>query len=85
MIDPKNLGLTSRDKIEVIEENHLALVIHRKSRIIMADGKRFLEKIQLIQKNMPKVKVSLKTSTPMCSKTRSFLEAHGVRILNLEK
>ena len=43
-IDPKKYGLTPRDQIRRIDATHWALVMNRKSRIIMADGRRILEK-----------------------------------------
>jgi hypothetical protein len=79
-IDPKQIGLSSRDRIERISYNQLALVIDRKSRIVMADGKRILEKVRKIQKNEPGVTVTLQTKAPVCSKTRTFLAENNVTI-----
>ena len=41
-IDPTSLGLPSRTTVEEIDSNTLAIVIQRKSRIIMADGIKIL-------------------------------------------
>ena len=79
-IDPKFFGLTARDRVERLSTNHIALIVDRKSRIIMADGKRILEKVNKIQNHSPGIKVSLRTSAPVCSKTRTFLEGQGIEV-----
>jgi hypothetical protein len=38
--NPKEFGLPARTVIEQIDKNTIALVIDRKSRIIMSDGKK---------------------------------------------
>lgn len=38
-LEPKEFGLPARTVIGQIDENTIALIIDRKSRIIMADGK----------------------------------------------
>lgn len=76
-------GLTSRDRLHVESENHWSLVIDRKSRIIMADGRRLLAKIQNIQKEHPDLRIDIRTSAPVCGKTRAFLAEHGITIVPL--
>jgi len=81
-LNPKEYGLPARTLIEQIDENTIALVIARKSRIIMADGRKMLDKISKMKKNRPSVAVVLKTTAPVCSKTKNFLEGEGIQILN---
>ena len=61
--------------------DRLAIVIIRKSRIIMSDGKKILEKTEKIKEALPKAKISLKTSAPVCSKTTVFLKKNGIDII----
>jgi len=56
-------------------------MISRTSRVIMSDGKKILEKAMRIRKLQPESKVSLKVTAPLCSKTKHFLEEHGIEIL----
>jgi hypothetical protein len=81
LIDPAQFGLYPKTVIEELSKNHFALVITRKSRIIMSDGNRILEKAGRIKKIRKTVKVSLKISGPICSKTKKFLHDHGVEII----
>ena len=83
-IDPKQYGLSARDRLEKLSDNHLALVINRKSRIIMADGKRILQKAEILRTHQPDVSISLKTNAPVCSKTWAFLHDHDIDIITQE-
>ncbi len=78
---PKLFGLPPRTVLEQIAEDTIAIVIDRKSRIIMADGKKILEKSQKIKEIQPSTTVVLKTTTPVCSKTMKFLEAEGIQVV----
>lgn len=82
-IDPKEFGLHARTVLEQVDEHTVALVMDRKSRIIMADGRKIVEKVEKIQKVRPKITVVLKTSAPVCSKTTTFLEKSGITIHSL--
>ena len=57
-LDPKDFGLQSRTIIERINQNTIALVINRKSRIIMSDGRKILDKVEKINDN-PDIDVAL--------------------------
>jgi hypothetical protein len=81
IIDPKEFSLPPKTVIEQAGENHLAIVINRKSRVIMSDGKKILEKAEKIRKLQPKTRVSLKISAPLCSKTKIYLEEHGINVV----
>ena len=80
IIDPKQFGLPSKTVIEQISKNNFAIVISRKSRVIMADGKKLLDKATKIKEDQPQAIVTLKISAPLCSKTKQFLEEHGIAV-----
>jgi len=81
MIEATKFGLPKSTMIETIANGHYALLIFRKSRIIMKDGIKLLAKAGQIKKHEPSARISLKTSTPICSKTRKFLEDHHISII----
>ncbi len=81
LIDPKEFGITGKTVIEQVGKNHYAIVISRKSRIIMTDGRKLLDKFKLIKKALPGVRLSLKTTTPVCGKTIFFLKDHKIDII----
>ena len=81
-LNPKDYGLPARSLIEDIDKNTIALVIDRKSRIIMTDGKKLLEKVNIIKEVQPAMKVALITTAPICSKTKIFLESEGVQVIH---
>lgn len=84
MLDPADFGLNSRTVLKKISNNHIAIVINRKSRFIMKDGKMFLEKAHSVKKTAGDIRVSLMTSAPVCSKTASFLAENGIDIIPLK-
>lgn len=79
-LNPRDYGLSARTLIEKIDKNTIALIIDRKSRIIMTDGKKILQKIHQIKETLPAVRVELITTAPVCSKTKTFLEGEGVEV-----
>ena len=79
--DPKLFGLPPQTKIEEIKPNTLAIVINRKSRIIMADAKKILAKAAKIMQAKPGCKVFLKTTAPVCSKSQQLLEERGIEVV----
>ena len=81
-LDPKTFNLNNRVVIEE-EKNTLTLVVNRKSRIIMKDGRRLLDQIRQIKK-VSKKAVLIVTTAPVCSKTKSFLNSNGVEIIQEE-
>jgi hypothetical protein len=80
-IDPQSLGLPPRTVVEEIDTNTLAIVINRKSRIIMADGRKILAKAKKMKQAKPGCKVALKTSAPLCSKTLQYFADHGIAVI----
>ena len=53
LIDPNEFGLPARTIIEKLGKNRLALVIDRKSRLIMADGLKIVAKAAKIRESRP--------------------------------
>ena len=80
-IDPRSLGLPSRTIVEEIDTKTLAIVIKRKSRVIMADGLKILAKVNTIKTATPGMNVILKTTTPICSKTLQLFEKKGLKVI----
>ena len=80
-LDPKSLGLPGKTSVEVIDKNTLAIVIKRKSRIIMSDGIKILDKVDTIKTAKPGMDVQLKTTTPICSKTLQLFRKKGLEII----
>ncbi len=79
-IDPKLYGLSPSTRLKQISATKFDIVIKRKSRIIMKDGEVVLAKADKIKKHVPNARVSLVTSAPVCSKTKVFLNEHGVSV-----
>ena len=82
-IDPKKFNLSKKVVIKKTT-NSLSIIINRKTRIIMKDGRRLLEQANQIKKvsNKP---VSIFTTAPVCSKTKAFLSNNNVEIIQEKK
>lgn len=80
-LDPKKFGLPPQTVIRQISKNHIVFVISRKSRIIMSDGRKVLEKAEKIREILPDSRISLRTSAPVCSKTIQFLKDHNIGVI----
>jgi hypothetical protein len=82
-IDPKKFNLSKKVVIEKTNSS-LSIIINRKTRIIMKDGRRLLEQANQIKKvsNKP---VSIFTTAPVCSKTKAFLSNNNVEIIQEKK
>ena len=78
---PQQFGLPARTVLEQIDANTIAIVINRKSRLIMADGKKILEKSRKIRESLISGRVVLKTTAPVCGKTVQVLEAEGIELI----
>ena len=78
-IDPKKYGLNTRTVLIENEQKEIIIVINRKSRIIMKDGKKILEKARKIQQQENKT-ISVRTDAPVCSKTKQHLQKNGIEI-----
>ena len=81
-INPLEYNLPPRLNIQVNKKNELFYIIDRKSRIIMKDGVKIFNHVQEIRKKELSIKIILKTTAPVCSKTKAFLFEKGVSVVN---
>ena len=77
-IDPTQYNLSSRVDLRQDRSGDLLIIIDRKSRIIMKDGIRVLEMGKKINKIDPKKNISVRTSAPICSKTKKLLLENSI-------
>ena len=77
-IDPTQYNLSSRVDLRQDRSEDLLIIIDRKSRIIMKDGIRVLEMVKKINKIDPKKNISVRTSAPICSKTKKLLLENNI-------
>lgn len=82
-LSPAQFGLPPRTQLERVDEQTIAIRIDRKSRIIMADGLKILDKITVLQQSLPDHLFALKTTAPVCGKTKTFLQQHGVTVIEV--
>ena len=82
-IDPTQYNLSSRVDLRQDRSGGLLIVIDRKSRIIMKDGIRVLEVVKKINKIDPKKNISVRTSAPICSKTKKLLLENSIMVKSL--
>ena len=82
-INPKRYNLSQRLNLQQNELNELFIIIDRQSRIIMKDGHRILKMVNRIQSIEKDRHVSVLTSAPVCSKTKTFLSNHSIPVKNL--
>ncbi|MFQ6613227.1 MAG: hypothetical protein ACE5D1_00140 [Fidelibacterota bacterium] len=82
--DPCQFGLPKRVRLKQSETNEFALVIERKSRIIMRDGQRILHYAELIRNRNPVAHISLITTAPVCRKTTRLLKEQHITVIRME-
>ena len=80
-LSPKDYGLNSKVKL-IQSDDHIGIVIDRKSRIIMKDGLRILNQSKKIKQISNSV-IRLYTSAPVCSKTKVFLQNNNILIYRM--
>ena len=76
-LDPGKFNLPPKTVLEEDANGQLTLVIDRKSRIVMADGRKIVAKAEKIRMNRSDYPINLKSTAPICSKTVSYLADHG--------
>jgi len=79
--NPKTYSLPATTVLNIAGKDRIAIVIDRKSRIVMADGKKILEKAEKIKAHDKTLKICLQTTAPVCSKTIRFLKDKGIAVL----
>ena len=82
-IDAKTFGLRPGTLIEQVAREKFIIIIRRKSRIIMKDGRKLLEKIAKIKAVVPNAQVDVQTTAPVCGKTKRFLSENNVDIFTV--
>ena len=78
-LDPKKYGLNARTVLIENEQKEIIIVINRKSRIIMKDGRKILEKARKRQQQENKI-ISVSTEAPVCSKTKQHPQKNGIEV-----
>jgi|TARA_B100000408_G_scaffold20297_1_gene13821 hypothetical protein len=81
-IDPKKYNLPPRTTLYK-KTDHIFIIIDRKSRIIMKDGRRISEIAKSILSMDPGVHIRVATSAPTCSKTKEYLRQVDIEVLEL--
>ena len=82
-IDPRRYNLSPRLNLQQNKLNELFIIIDRKSRVVMKDAHRILEMVNRIQSIEKDRHVSVLTSAPVCSKTRTFLFNNSIPVKDL--
>ena len=77
-IDSSTLGISKRTQVAVGKDCNYYIIKNIKSRIIMKDGIRVLEMVKKINKIDPKKNISVRTSAPICSKTKKLLLENNI-------
>ena len=80
-VDPKEFNLPARTVLEEERNGQLTLVLDRKSRIIMADGRRIVAKAEIIRTRHGNQPIGLRTTAPICSKTARYLAENNIKIV----
>ena len=66
---------------EQVDAETFVLTINRKSRIIMKDGRKLLEKMRPVRANIPNARIEIRVTAPICSKTEQFLIGEGFIVM----
>ncbi len=80
-IDPGEFNLPARTVLEEDQDGQLTLVLDRKSRVIMSDGRRIVAKAETIRLNRKCQSINLRTTAPICSKTARYLTENNIKII----
>ena len=73
-------GLNSRVKLFQNTKKEVFLIVDRKSRVIMKDGLRIVEIAEKIKNKEQYTGFFLKTSAPVCGKTKLYLNNQNIFI-----
>lgn len=78
-LDASEYGISKRVPIFKNDKGDLAFIISRKSRFVMKDAKKLVERAELISRYYNK-RPHLIISTPLCSKAEKFLSENKIEI-----
>jgi hypothetical protein len=76
----ENPGFGRSSYDETLEDHTYTIVMNRKSRVIMKGGHQLLSKVEKIKTEDEKATISIRTTAPICSKTKAFLEDQGISV-----
>lgn len=79
-IPPKKFNLHRSVKLFRKSQRTIVIEKHRKSRIIMKDGKKIFEIAKQIRKTEPSAHIVLETSAPICGKTKVYLSENNITV-----
>ena len=82
-VDPKTFNLSNRLNIQENDKKDVFFIVDRKSRIIMKDGIRIFNQIQKVKEKRRNARLFLKTSAPVCSKTKKYLNLRNIEIFDI--
>ena len=82
-LDPNIYGLKPRTKLFENSKKEVLIVIDRKSRVVMKDGLKVFKIAEKVRQKEEQKKISLLTSAPVCSKTKSFLSENNILVESL--
>ena len=83
-IDPRKYSLSTRTAL-FKRANEIIIVLDRKSRIIMKDGRRIADQSRSIQAVEPRISIAVAASAPVCRKTRTYLNKRGIALMDLDE
>ena len=79
-INPALFNVSNRTKLFMDDLGNINMLIERKSRIIIKDGKKIIAIAKKIKSINKKNRLTVFTSAPVCSKTKSLLEKNKIYI-----
>lgn len=77
---PQAYKLNPRTQLEIVGDNHLAIVKRIKSRIIQKDAHKIIAMAEQIKSTDASLKVSLLCHDNICSKSLDLLNNNGVEV-----
>ncbi len=83
-INPQKYNLSARTAL-FKRANKIIIVLDRKSRIIMKDGRRIVDQSRSIQAVEPRISIAVAASAPVCRKTRTYLNKRGIALMDLDE
>ena len=83
-INAVKFGLPGRTDLEKTGRNHYSILIKRKSRILLKDGEKIIEKIKILHEFVPGAKIDLMISSPICSKAVQLLKDNAIDIVRID-
>ena len=82
-LDPIKYGFSSRIKLFQNTKKEIFLIIDRKSRVIMKDGIRIFNIAEKVKEKEQFTNFYLKTSAPICNKTKLYLNGKNINIKSI--